>query len=113
MDHRRFKRHAGNQPASITLCGEEEILIPGQIRNVSGEGMGIEVGQPVHSGTPLRIEVSNSVLLGKAVYCRSHGARFYIGVRLDEPLRTLVAMSKALEELHAPARLEQQGSSAV
>jgi PilZ domain len=99
MDHRRFKRHAGNQPANITLCGAQEVCIQGHIKNISGEGMGIEVDQPIDSGTPLKIQVPKSVLLGKAVYCRPQGDRFYVGIRLDEPLRTLVAMSRALEDL--------------
>ncbi|HTS62069.1 MAG TPA: PilZ domain-containing protein [Candidatus Acidoferrales bacterium] len=106
MDHRHFKRHPGNQPASITLFGTPETRIPGRIRNISGQGMGIEVGQPVESGTELKIEVPRTALLGKAIYCRPDGDRFYIGVRLDEPLRTLIAMSRALEELHTPANLQ-------
>jgi hypothetical protein len=96
MNQRRETRFAANQPVSITLFGEVEVRLPGRIRNVSGRGMGLEVAQPVSIGAPLKIEASDSLLLGEAIYCRADGDGFYVGVELEHALHDLVELGEML-----------------
>jgi hypothetical protein len=103
MEQRRYARFAGNQAAWISIYGKEEVRIPGQIKNVSGRGIGLEVGREIGTGTAVKIEVSDSMLLGEAMYCRPEGDRFYVGVQLDQALYSLMALSRTVQELTGSA----------
>ena len=99
MEQRRDLRYESGQPVEVTLLGEPETRIQGRIRNVSGRGVGIEVGQPVRIGTALRIDIPDTMLLGEVMYCRQDPAGYYLGVELEHALHGLMALSASIEEL--------------
>jgi hypothetical protein len=96
MNQRREARFAANQPAWITLFGPVDTRLPGRIRNFSGRGIGLEVGQAIGTGTALKIEAQNSLLLGEAIYCRAEGEQFYVGVELEHALHGLAELGEML-----------------
>jgi len=112
MEQRRDTRYEGSQAAWVTVYGEVDVRIPAKIRNISGRGVGLEVGEPVPTGSALKIEVSDSMLLGEAIYCRPEGDHYYVGIELDQALRSLMALSRNLGEL-APARLRPETAYAL
>jgi hypothetical protein len=112
MDQRREARIASNQSAWITIYGKVDTRIPGRIRNVSGRGIGVEVAETVGTGSALKIEVADSMLLGEAIYCRSEGKRFYVGVELDQAVHSLMALGTSVRafstgDVDASSRTEQ------
>jgi hypothetical protein len=98
MDQRREGRFEADQPVWITLFGQVDVRIPGRIRSVSGRGMGLEVAQPIDTGAPLKIEASDSLLLGEAIYCRADRDGFYVGVELEQALHGLAELGERLRQ---------------
>jgi hypothetical protein len=96
MNQRRETRFEANQSAWITVFGDVDVRIPGRIRNVSGRGMSLEVAQPIGTGTALKVEASDSMLLGEVIYCRADGGRFYVGVELEQALHGLMELGEML-----------------
>jgi hypothetical protein len=107
MDQRRESRIDGNQEAWITIYGKVDLRIPGRVRNMSGRGIGLEVGAPVGTGNALKIEIGDSMLLGEVIHCRPEGKRFYVGVELDQALHGLVALCETVQDFSAvPSGIE-------
>jgi len=98
MNQRREPRLAAEQAVWITLFGKMETRIPGYIRNISGRGVGLEVGQPIETGTALKVDIPDTLLLGEAIYCRQEGDRYYIGVELEHALYGLAELARTLNE---------------
>jgi hypothetical protein len=98
MDQRRERRVEGNQSAWITIYGKVETRVPGCVRNVSGRGIGLEVAEPIGTGSALKIEAGDSMLLGEVIYCRPDGDRFYLGVELDQAVHSLIALGNSVRE---------------
>jgi hypothetical protein len=108
MDQRRDARITGDQAAWITIYGKVDTRIPGRVRNISGRGVGVEVGEPVGTGSALKIEIADSMLLGEAIYCRPEGPCFYVGVELDQAVHSLVALCSSVRAFtDEPLRTEQ------
>jgi hypothetical protein len=103
MEQRRETRVDGDQPAWITIYGKVDKRSPGRIRNISGRGMGMEVGEPVGTGSALKIEVGDVMLLGEVIYCRRDGQGYYIGIELDQAVHSLVVLGNSLREFGEPA----------
>lgn len=101
MDHRRDARFSGNQTVWLTIYGKVDARLPARLRNVAARGIGLEVDQPVGAGNALKIEVSDCMLLGEAIYCRAEGSHFYVGVELDQALHSLMALGQSLQEFAA------------
>jgi hypothetical protein len=101
---------------AITLFGEPEIRLSGRIRNLSGRGIGLEVEGPVATGTALKVELDDALLLGEVIYCRPDGSSFYVGVELEHSVCGLAELShmvNAYHEAFAPAESGSQRSHPV
>ena len=108
MDQRRETRIEGDQSAWVTIYGKVDTRIPGRIKNVAGRGIGIEIGQPVDTGSALKIEAADTMMLGEAVYCRQEGQQFYVGVELDQAVHGLVALCRSVLDFTDPASRGEQ-----
>jgi len=86
------------------VFGKVETRIPGCTRNASGRGLGLEVGEPVAPGTPLKVEIPDGFLLGEVIYCHSRDGRFYLGVELEQALYGLAELARLMNESPEPAR---------
>jgi hypothetical protein len=98
MEQRREERVESDHAAWVTIYGKADIRIPGWVRNRSGRGIGIEVGQAVGSGSALKIEFADSLLLGEAIYCRAEGQCFYVGVEIDQAVNGLIALGRSVRD---------------
>jgi hypothetical protein len=98
MEQRREPRIQDNQPAWITIYGPVDTRIPARVRNLSGRGVGLEVGQPVAVGSAVKIELPDSLLLGEVIYCRQAAQLFHVGLELDQAVNSLVALSQSVHE---------------
>lgn len=108
MQRRSESRFIADQAIWVTLLGKGNARIPGRIRNISGRGVGFEVGEPIGTGTPIQIDFTDALLLGEAIFCREENGRYYVGAELDHALYGLAELAKALREFdESPAKLEE------
>jgi len=108
MDLRREPRIAAEQSVVITVLGEHETHQNARIRNASGRGLAIETEAAIPTGTALKIELDDAILLGEAVYCKAVGGCYLLGVELDQVLCGLTELGRRLEEFarDEPLRLD-------
>jgi len=98
MDLRREPRIAAEQTVVITVLGEHETHQNGRIRNASGRGLAIEAEAAIPTGTALKIDLDDAILLGEAVYCKAVDGSYLLGVELDQVLCGLTELGRRLEE---------------
>ena len=96
MNQRRETRLQTNQPVQITVFGQPEIRLQARIQNVSGRGLGLELERPLKTGSALKIELEDAILLGEVIYCRDQGTSHYVGVELEHALWGLAELATAL-----------------
>jgi hypothetical protein len=99
MERRREPRVAADQPVVVTLLGAQEIRRPAQVRNVCSWGMAIEMPCPAPPGTLLRIEFDDGVALGESLHCREAAGSYYVGITIDQALKSLANLALAVDEL--------------
>ncbi len=101
MEQRRDERIQFDRDAWITIYGNVERRIPGQVRNVSGRGIGLEVDEEVTPGSALKVEIGDVMMLGEVIYCSHDGLTYYLGIELDQAVHSLVALSTSVREFRA------------
>jgi hypothetical protein len=99
MERRREPRFATDQPVVVTLLDGREVRRRAQVTNVSAWGVGIEMRCPVARGALLRIEFGDSVALGEVVHCREVAGSYYLGVRLNQALKSVADLAAELDRL--------------
>jgi hypothetical protein len=111
MDLRRAPRFSANQPIVVTVLGEHESRHAARVRNASGRGLGLELGIPLPTGTALKIELDDSILLGEVMYCRYENSFYFVGVELEHALLGLAEFAKTLLGFEEPSGVK--GAHAV
>ena len=111
MERRREPRFAAEQSVVVTLLGAGEIRRPAQVKNVCSWGMAVEMDRPAPPGTLLRVEFEDGVALGESVHCREAAGAYYVGITLDQALKSLANLAFALDELSGGAQEEKPRSS--
>jgi hypothetical protein len=111
MERRREPRFAADQPVVVTLLGDQKIRRPAQVKNVCSWGMAIELPCPAPVGTMLRIEFDDGVALGESIHCREAAGSYYVGVTLDQSLKSLSNLAIAVDELSGGAQEEAPRTS--
>ena len=76
MDLRSQLRLEADEPVHVTVLGECETTLLGRITNYSANGMAMEIDAKVSIGTAVKVEWSNTLLLGEVCYCRPAGRDF-------------------------------------
>ena len=107
MEQRRDSRINGNEPAWITIYGQVDTQLPARVCNRSGRGIGLEMDEPACTGSALKIQIADSMLLGEVIYCRPEGPRFYVGVELDQAVNGLIALSRSVGDFTEALSLEK------
>ena len=94
-------------PVTVTVLDGRGIRRGAQVTNASAWGIGLEMRCAVAPGALMRIEFEDSVVLGKAVHCREAAGSYYIGVKLDQALKSLSDLAGTLDDLarQAPDRI--------
>jgi hypothetical protein len=98
-DQRQAQRHPLSQSAIVSVLGAASQVFQGEIRNVSKGGTQLHLGQPLATGSLLRIEYDNNLLLGEVVYCQQERPGWVVGVRIEHALSGLAALSVAMSRL--------------
>ena len=98
LDQRQYQRHELRRPAILSVFGATSKVLRGEIQNVSHEGSQIRLEQPLRSGSLVRIEYDDNLILGEVVYSQRERADWLVGFRVEHALWGLTALAKALEE---------------
>ena len=106
MERRREPRFAADQPVVVTLLGVPETRRTAEIKNVCSWGMALEMPCPAPPGTLLRIEFADGVALGESVHCREAAGSYYVGITLDQALKSLANLALAVDEQAGGAQEE-------
>ena len=92
-----------DQPVVVTLLDGREMRRRAQVTNASAWGVGIEMRCPVAPGALLKIEFGDAVALGEVVHCREAAGSYYVGVRLEQALKSVADLAAELDRLERPA----------
>ena len=108
MSLRSEARFSPNQVICITVFGEPDRRLRAVIRNVSARGVGLVLKDPVAVGSALKFDLEDSMILGEVIYCRRDEESYYVGVELEQALRGLAGLARALREFSdSPSGREQ------
>jgi hypothetical protein len=93
MNQRREPRFPTDRTVAVTVFGTPDTHLQGRIRNAAGRGLGLELATALATGTALKIELEDSILLGEVIYCRKQEGGWYAGVELVHALYGLVELA--------------------
>jgi PilZ domain-containing protein len=99
MDLRSQLRLEADEPVHVTVLGECETTLLGRITNYSANGMALEIDAQVSIGTAVKVEWSNTLLLGEVCYCTPAGEGFSIGLRLEHALYNTSELARLAKRL--------------
>jgi hypothetical protein len=95
-DQRQDQRRQLSQSAVVSVLGTASQVLQGEIRNVSQGGTQLQLHQPLVTGSLLRIEFDNNLILGEVVYCRQEQTVWVAGIRIEHALSALTALADAM-----------------
>jgi hypothetical protein len=99
MDLRSQLRLKADEPVHVTVLGECETQLVGRITNYSANGMALEMDAELSLGTAVKVEWTNTLLLGEVCYCRPVGEGFAIGLRLEHALYNTSELARLAKRL--------------
>jgi hypothetical protein len=88
-----------DQPVVVTVLDGREIRRRSQVTNASAWGVGLEMRCALVPGILVRIEFAGAVVLGAVMHCREAAGSYYVGVKLDQALKSLANLAGALDDL--------------
>ena len=97
-DQRQAQRHQVSQSAIVIVLGTASEVLQAEIRNVSKNGTQLQLSQPLGTGSLLRIEYDNNLLLGEVVYCQQEQTGWLVGIRIEHALSGLAVLSDAMSK---------------
>ena len=99
MDLRSQLRLEADEPVHVTVLGECETKLMGRITNYSSFGLGLTVDRRVPLGAAVKVEWSNTLLLGEVCHCRQEGDGFSIGLELEHALYNTAELARLAKRL--------------
>jgi hypothetical protein len=96
LDQRQAQRHEFSHAALVSVLGTGDQILHGEIRNVSKGGTQLHLEEPLGTGSLLRVEYNNNLLLGEVVYCQREQGGWVIGIRAEHVLSGLTALADAM-----------------
>jgi hypothetical protein len=111
MDLRSQLRLEADEPVHVTVLGECETKLLGRITNYSAHGMGLVIYSPVSIGAAVKVEWSNTLLLGEVCYCQPAGEGYAIGLQLEHALYNTAELARLakrlLDEVSQPEEMRE------
>ncbi len=101
MDTRKQVRVPADGITAVTVLGEPDIRLDGRVKDVSRQGMGIEVARKVPPGSAIKIETADDLFLGEVVHCRAVDDGWFLGIRISQVLSGLAALGSMVREFEA------------
>jgi hypothetical protein len=86
MERRKHPRFPVNTPVRLTPLFGEESSYDGHLEQISGAGARVCSPTELPQGTPLRLDLPDTMLLGECVYCQPSGEGFTLGIHLEHSL---------------------------
>lgn len=104
MDRRSTPRTDHVRPVDLFLLGEEERRISVMLQDMSEGGARIRSPYPIKVGSPVRIDMDDSILLGEAVHCAKDETGCFVGVRFEQCLGRVSDLQRLVSALlgHQP-----------
>ncbi|HAX42829.1 MAG TPA: hypothetical protein DCY80_09780 [Solibacterales bacterium] len=99
MDRRRHPRFPVNTPVRLTTLLGEAVTADARLEQLSGAGARIVSPIALPAGTPLRLDLPDTLLLGECVHCQPDGDRFSLGVHLEHSLGCLGELRRLMSAL--------------
>lgn len=66
--------------------------------NAASWGISIELDAPASPGAYMTVDFGDSIAAGEVTYCRLAGGAYYVGVKLDQALKTAAGLACLLED---------------
>jgi hypothetical protein len=99
MDLRSQLRLEADMPVHVTVLGKCETKLLGRITNYSNFGLGLTVDRQVPLGAAVKVEWSNTLLLGEVCHCRQEADGFSIGLELEHALYNTAELARLAKRL--------------
>ena len=106
MERRSKLRFEVHQPISAkVLCTEgESQIVHGTLENISGSGLRVVTETPLASGTALRIDLPDSMILAEVRYCATLAAhaltpevtRYSLGLEMKQVLNDMGELGRLM-----------------
>jgi hypothetical protein len=107
MDLRSQLRLEADEPVHVTVLGACETTLLGRITNYSANGMGMLIDAKVAIGAAVKVEWTDTLLLGEVCYCRPAGEGFAIGLRLEHVVHNTSELARLAKRLLDEAPREE------
>lgn len=99
MDRRSTPRTDNIRPVQLVLLGDQESRFEVMLQDLSEGGARIMSPVPIKAGSPVRLDVDDSILLGEAVYCAKGEAGCFVGLRFEQCLGRVSDLQRLVEAL--------------
>jgi len=83
-ERRREVRYATCDPAEVQLLDLAGLQIPGIVRDLSKNGLCVEIALPVTPGARLKIRLRSHAIFGEVRYCRRTADAYQVGVAIQD-----------------------------
>src|SRR5215470_11438902 len=83
----------------LTVLGGRERRFEGRIKAYSAYGLRLLSPEAVALGAPMKLEWSNTLLLGEVCYCESCEGQFEIGLSLEHALFNTLELARLAQRL--------------
>ena len=97
-DRRLNPRQKAGLAALVTVFGDQEQKLNGTLVNAGDGGAQLRIDARIAPSTLVKIEYSDSFLLGEVVYCQSEGSEWLAGIKVEHALFGLAALAEAIRE---------------
>jgi PilZ domain len=115
-DRRRDVRYATCDAVEVTVLDAAGFQIRGVLRDVSKNGLRVELGLPVDPGARLRIVLRDrAIIFAVACYCRTAARSFHVGAAINAVYHPKGGSEPVGTDLLLPSGIwqDEAGSSAV
>lgn len=109
-ERRGAPRLAREECVEITILSTDasgDVTLRGRLRDLSQQGCQVETDTAIAVSAPLRIVMSDRLILGEVMYCRVAGSdarRFAIGVAADQMLTELASIARLARTVWSEGR---------
>lgn len=115
-ERRAAPRLAREECVEITILSTNasgDVTLRGRLRDLSPQGCQIETDVAIAMSAPLRIVMSDRLILGEVMYCRvaaNDARRFAVGVAADQMLTELASLARLARTVWSESRSLDRGS---
>ncbi|MEK7406438.1 MAG: PilZ domain-containing protein [Acidobacteriota bacterium] len=99
-ESRREERFEGGCPVQVSILGEAETKLAGQLSDFSAGGLRLLVERPVPEGAAVKVEFGETLLLGEVSYCRPAEGGYAVGLELEHSLACTEELVRLARELN-------------